>query len=133
MNNTDNNLAHEHKRLFEKGIRLFNDGLYWDSHEAWEEVWRQESGEMKLFLQGLIQAAAAFHLVFTHPRFSGALRNFEKSRSKLDRFPATMYGTDVGDLTAQMDVVSKEVARIREAGEASVSDALRPHLRHTRT
>lgn len=43
-----------------KGARIFNDGRFFEAHEAWEELWRFQEGERRLFLQALIQTAAAF-------------------------------------------------------------------------
>ncbi|MHB8632954.1 MAG: DUF309 domain-containing protein [Thermoplasmatota archaeon] len=41
-----------------EGIRLFNAGEHWHAHEAWEPLWMALEGDEKLFLQGLIMAAA---------------------------------------------------------------------------
>ncbi|HEX4214864.1 MAG TPA: DUF309 domain-containing protein [Candidatus Dormibacteraeota bacterium] len=42
-----------------KGVRLFNEGRYWDAHEAWEEVWMPDRwGPDRGFYKGLIQVAA---------------------------------------------------------------------------
>jgi hypothetical protein len=44
-------------------VELFNQGKFWDAHEALEQIWRSvpDEGEARV-LQGLIQAAAAlFH------------------------------------------------------------------------
>jgi hypothetical protein len=45
----------------EPGRLLFNEGRYFEAHEAWEEVWLVEGGAMKVLLQGLIQIAAGCH------------------------------------------------------------------------
>src|SRR5207247_2604349 len=45
----------------QEGIRLFNEEYFFEAHEVLEEVWRQEHGEPRLFLQGLIQVCAAYH------------------------------------------------------------------------
>src|SRR5207248_6025892 len=45
----------------QEAIRLFNDRFFFDAHEVLEEVWRQEHGESRAFLQGLIQICAAYH------------------------------------------------------------------------
>lgn len=45
----------------EAAARLFDAGRYFECHELLEEVWRRSEGAEKLFLQGLIQAAAAYH------------------------------------------------------------------------
>jgi hypothetical protein len=43
------------------GVDLFNNGFYWEAHEAWEGVWRghDRSETPAIFLQGLIKFAAA--------------------------------------------------------------------------
>jgi uncharacterized protein len=43
----------------ERGIDLFNRGLYWEAHEAWEEAWTPDRrGPDRGFYKGLIQVAA---------------------------------------------------------------------------
>jgi len=46
---------------FSEGIRLFNQGAFYDAHEVLEDVWRANHGSEKRFLQGLIQLAVALH------------------------------------------------------------------------
>jgi predicted metal-dependent hydrolase len=46
---------------YRRGISLFNNAKFFDAHEALEDVWRAAPLENKKFLQGLIQAAVAFH------------------------------------------------------------------------
>lgn len=46
---------------FVRGVELYEQGRFWDAHEAWEHLWREvarDSGDAAL-LQGLIQCAAA--------------------------------------------------------------------------
>jgi predicted metal-dependent hydrolase len=43
----------------ERGTDLFNEGLYWEAHEAWEEAWTPDRrGPDRGFYKGLIQVAA---------------------------------------------------------------------------
>lgn len=48
------------RNKFKEGVSFFNRGLFFEAHEAWEEIWlkdkKSEEGKM---LQGLIQWAAA--------------------------------------------------------------------------
>lgn len=44
-----------------KGIELFNRREFFDAHEVWEDLWREEHGEAHAFVQGLIQFATALH------------------------------------------------------------------------
>jgi predicted metal-dependent hydrolase len=43
------------------GVDLYNHGYLWEAHEAWESLWHvaKRNPEQALYLQGLIQCAAA--------------------------------------------------------------------------
>ena len=42
-----------------RGVDLFNNGRYWDAHEAWEHEWMSDrKGSDAGFYKGLIQVAA---------------------------------------------------------------------------
>lgn len=84
--------------LFDHGIHLFNEGRFWDAHEAWEQVWRACEDESRIFFQAIIQAAAGFHLITELPRPSGARKNLAKAREKLALFPGTFLEIDVDEL-----------------------------------
>ncbi|HYB12007.1 MAG TPA: DUF309 domain-containing protein [Myxococcota bacterium] len=64
------------------GVDLFNHAFWWEAHEAWEGLWAHASGTQRLFLQGLIQLAAA--LLKHHIRSaSGSVRLAREARGKL--------------------------------------------------
>ena len=44
-----------------KSVKLFNYHLFFEVHEVLEPQWMKEQGEVKSFLQGLIQIAVAFY------------------------------------------------------------------------
>ncbi len=51
----------QYEENLERGIELFNEGRFFEAHEAWEILWlNAEEPEDKQFLQGLIMAAGAF-------------------------------------------------------------------------
>jgi len=60
---------------------------FWDAHESWETIWLEAESEVHLFLQGLIQLAAAYS-----PRqarhLSGRIAPFDAAFEKLDTFRA---------------------------------------------
>ena len=67
------------KDRLEEGIRLFNDGKYFEAHEAWEVPWLCARDEdEKQFYQGLIMAAGAM-LHYTRRECTGASALLEKS------------------------------------------------------
>jgi predicted metal-dependent hydrolase len=77
----------------EKGVNLFNEQHFWHAHEAWEEIWLHARGEEKVFLQGLIQLAAAYHHV-QRGTFSGGVRLFDAAFHKLERFDHGHHNID---------------------------------------
>lgn len=64
------------------GELLFNEGLFFDCHEYLEIPWKGYQGEVKVMLQGLIQAAAGLHKLELGS-VSGCLELLEKAQAKL--------------------------------------------------
>jgi len=104
----------EERALYEEGLRLFNARRYWEAHECWEMVWRQRGEDSRIFFQGIIQAAAGFHLVVEKPRPGGASKNLSKALDKLDLFPARFLGIDVALLC---DDIRAALKAIDQSGE----------------
>jgi predicted metal-dependent hydrolase len=75
------------EQLFQQGIELFNQGLFFECHEAWEQAWLRSKGEEKLFYQGLIQAAVAI-LHAQRGNLAGSRTLWAKARTKLAPLPA---------------------------------------------
>jgi hypothetical protein len=82
---------------YQRGIRLFNAREFYDAHEVWEDVWRESHGVEKKFLQGLIQAAVAFHHHSTG-NVVGACSLMERARRNLAGCPEEFGGVRVGVL-----------------------------------
>jgi predicted metal-dependent hydrolase len=104
--------AHEKERLYRQGLDAFNSSRFYDAHEHWEEVWLKTPNPEKMFLQGLIQVAAAFH---HHSRANllGTRNLLREGLRKLDRFPEVY-----GDLEIEaLRVTVREWLADFEAGE----------------
>ncbi|MBV8772176.1 MAG: DUF309 domain-containing protein [Deltaproteobacteria bacterium] len=86
---------------FAEGIRLFNQGHFFEAHEVWEQIWKEAEGEERIFYQGIIQTAAALTHV-QRGNYQGAVSVYLKSRPKLDRFPAVWMGIDLEQLRRQL-------------------------------
>src|SRR6266542_3791484 len=52
------------EEVLRRGGALYDDGMYWEAHEVWEEVWRRRKRQPdRDFLKGLTQGAAGmWHL-----------------------------------------------------------------------
>lgn len=85
----------------DEGLHLFNEGHHWHAHEAWEPLWMGLEGDEKLFVQGLIMAAAMLVQYGKHvPR--GVANHWENVRMRLGGRPARVWGIDVEGLMTQL-------------------------------
>lgn len=87
-----------------EGIRLFNAGHYWHAHEQWEACWLAASGDDALFYKAIIQAAAAL-VKWQQGNTRGLVRNWAKSRARLDKLPDHFHGLDLAALRAHLDLI----------------------------
>ncbi|MGD1028494.1 DUF309 domain-containing protein [Candidatus Binatus soli] len=90
-----------HPDVYQQGIDLFNEGRFFECHEAWEEIWKRSDGEVKLFYQGLIQAAVAI-LHAQRGNLEGARLVYEKASARLDSIPHEHMGLAVGELRVEL-------------------------------
>ena len=77
-----------------RGAELFNAGKHWEAHEAWEELWLALEDQQKLFVQGLIQAAAAGHKAFVQRQPSGCVKLLKTALEKLESAPPDFLGVE---------------------------------------
>ena len=75
----------------------------------WEELWKNYSGELRLFYKGLIQAAVALHH-FGNGNIRGARKVYRSSRGYLAQYGPVCEGLDVEKFLAQFDACFAEVA-----------------------
>jgi uncharacterized protein len=80
--------------ILARGAALFNQGLYWEAHEAWEELWLELENEPKLFVQGLIQVAAGYFKATVQLQPRGCVRLLTTALEKLDPMPADFMGVE---------------------------------------
>lgn len=96
---------------FEQGVVLFNCREHWESHEAWEQVWRRHTEPSRIFFQGLIQLAAAYHQL-RRGIYHGTVKHYNNSQFKLKQFPARFMGVDVDALRRKIEQGLAEVERL---------------------
>lgn len=87
----------------EHGIGLFNGGKFWHAHEAWELVWQRQAEDERLFFQGLIQLAAAYHHLTKKQLRTGYVNNLRKSQGILRVFAPEYLGIEVAPLLAAIE------------------------------
>jgi uncharacterized protein len=81
-------------------VELFNQGEFWECHEALEPLWMTATGLEKDFYAGVILLAAALHKARKMESPRGGRRNYAKALVHLAIVPNTFYGVDVRFLEA---------------------------------
>ncbi len=101
-----------------EGIRLFNEGFFFEAHEILEQAWRAERGEPRLFLQGLIQVCAGFHH-FQNGNLNGALELLQRGSDKMREYPNHYLGFDAEALLARVAEARERMERVRAGSEGA--------------
>ena len=102
----------------ERGRALFNDRRFFEAHEAWEEAWLREEGELRLLLQGLIQTAAALHKTARGDHPSGCVRLLEWGLAKIEGRAGASAELDLNRFRSRVSAFA-ELARRWQRGESA--------------
>lgn len=78
-----------------QGIDLFNQGHYFEAHEALETAWRAEPGHIRELYQGILQVGVACYHI-QRGNYDGANRLLIRS---LDRL--TQFNSPVGNINLE--------------------------------
>ena len=107
-----------HDELLRLGADRFNAGLYFEAHEAWEEVWLDAERPLRHFYQGLIQVAAAFvHL--RRDEYPGTVKLLHEGIRKLEACPPATLGVDLARFTRETRLIE---TRVLELGEKRIRE-----------
>ena len=90
--------------LLAEGINFFNAGHYFDAHEKWEDLWRVTRGPLRLFYQGLVQAAVGMHHLSRGDQ-NGGRAQLTKSLAKLGEYPPHFCRIDNAKLVTELRMV----------------------------
>lgn len=119
-------MANEHPisaatlRALAEGIRRFDAERFFDAHEAWEDAWRTEQGEVRELLHGLIQIAAGFHKGLVQGRPAGMVKLLTRGLGRVDAAGRTELVT--------LEPFRSDVARWIEAARDWEPGRARPEL-----
>lgn len=105
------------------GLRYFNQGAYFEAHEALESAWRVESGSSRDLYRGILQVAVMYHHIMRN-NFNGAIKMFQRCMPWLLPFPDFCHGVDVAALRADCLNVYNELARLGPRNMADFNRAL---------
>ena len=90
------------------GINFFNAGRFFDAHEAWEDLWRETGGPLRLYYQGLVQTAVGLHHLH-RGNLNGARAQLSKALNKLEQYPPAFSRIDNGRLVEDIRGLLEEL------------------------
>lgn len=91
-------------REFEAALELFNQKMFFEAHEALEDLWRAvpRSNPAKKHCQGLVQLAVAFH--------HESRGNFRGAKSVLDRALRNLAGAESSLPRLDLETLRRELS-----------------------
>lgn len=93
------------------GLQRFNQGLYWEAHEALESAWRDERGQIRHLYRGVLQVGVAYYHITRH-NYTGALKLYRRSHRWLTPFSGICRGIDVDQVKTDFEAAMQELLRL---------------------
>lgn len=90
------------RRIWLEGVRLFNEGQFFEAHDAWEEIWRQVRHPLReRFYRAIIQAAVTLELL-RRGRAVGVRQVFVSCQELFEGLPEIYMGIRIPSLIEQL-------------------------------
>ncbi len=99
---------------FLEGVRLFNEGHFFETHEVWEDVWRAAPAEERDFYQGMIHLTVALYQA-QRENWRAAHSQLGRAARRLERYEPWRSDLDIREFRA---LVSQAVVDLA-AGSAA--------------
>ena len=94
-----------------EGMKLFNEGKFFDSHEELEIAWNEEMGKVRDLYQGILQVAVTY-LHITRGNYDGAIKVYERSLRHLKDWPDVCCGIQVGKFRRDVEIAMQQVQNL---------------------
>ncbi len=118
----------EWPEAFRRGLEHYWRGRYWDSHEAWEEVWRAAEEPVRSFMKALIQIDAAL-IHAGRQEWTGVRHLLERVLRYLGRCPDIVWGIRVPELKDQVRRFLQEVTDVQDGRRPRFRWSVKPRIR----
>jgi predicted metal-dependent hydrolase len=98
----------DERRAFEKGVREFNTGYFFECHDTLEDMWTGLRGPSRDFFQGLIQVSVAFYHL-TGGNLPGASSMLRRALKRFEKYPDRYFGFDLGEHRRELETWRERV------------------------
>lgn len=108
----------EERRIYYEGLALFNEGLFFEAHDAWEEAWNlTRDRRRERFYRALIQSAVVLELL-RRGRAVGVRQVFVTCQQLFEGLPETFMGL----------LIPRHIENVRHAIEPALLDLETRHI-----
>lgn len=111
-----------------KGTDLYNQGLYWEAHEAWEEIWHTKKGREWAFYQAMIHVAAGL-LKINREQFEGAHSQLTRAQRRFQVAGPLITGTNDEEFRQKARNCREELLRLGPEKLAQFDRSLYPKIK----
>ncbi len=94
-----------------RGLELFNQGEYFEAHEALEAAWNEDDSPGRDLYRGILQVGVAY-LHIRKGNYRGAVKLFLRMRQWLDPLPEQCRGVEIGQLREDAGRVYEQLKRL---------------------
>jgi hypothetical protein len=94
-----------------EGIRLFNEGKFFEAHEELEIAWNEEPGNIRNLYRGILQIAVVY-LHITRGNYDGAVKVYGRSVKWMQGWNDVCRGINVKRLRDDVERMMREVERL---------------------
>jgi len=113
--------------LLLRGIEQFNRGEFFEQHETLEDLWRQETRDVRYLYQGILQVGVGMYQI-QRQNHHGAVYMMTRGPSYLQPFSPTCQSVDVAGLLEQASRILKEINKLDPKALDQFDWSLRPHV-----
>lgn len=114
---------------FRKALAVYGEGQFFEAHELWEDLWRDEADPFhKNFLQGLIQVAASMHKLLVQHGTKGAIHLLERALYRLGDVPDGYAGIAVAALLVDVARAKAEIERLAALERTDLDPSFVPRI-----
>jgi CheY-like chemotaxis protein len=113
-----------------EGLKLFNQGRYYQCHEVLEDAWNEEKESIRVMYQAILQIGVACYHV-KNKNWRGAMKVLERGVTKAGRFAPSCMGINIARLLADADAIYQELIRLGPEWQGEFDEGLLPTIQYT--
>ena len=90
------------------GLKLFNDGAYFEAHDFFENFWQDKQNEFTQLYHGLTNiSVGAYHLACRN--LDGALSQLNRGLERLEIYPDEILGINLSQFRLDINYLIKQI------------------------